>query len=367
MNKAQLEKMKHQERAVVRNLLKKQNELLGQTLLNMDHLIFLQKSVSLLSSGEINKVLVERLPYILSIHHFTLFLYDKNTRQLSLSCHNRKDLEDNLSVPLGDSKIMGEAMTSGRYILEQDFSKSRYFEGKKNPNFQCSFFVSIPLMIENETIGCLNLNDNDKGYFNVTDLDFALNVAEFISLSISNAILYEKTERLSVTDGLTGLTNHRQMQRLLKSEFQRSQRYKSPLSMVILDIDHFKNVNDTYGHQIGDEVLRDASSILKSFCRSNDVAARYGGEEFVLILPETDVEGAVQIAERVRHAVEERKFCFNGAEFRVTISCGVSQFEEDFMKSPADLTGVADAALYQAKSQGRNRTVQGKAQDVFKG
>lgn len=367
MNKDQLLKIRTQEQSVVRGLLKKQNELLGQTLMNLDHLIFLQKSISLLSLKEINDILAERLPYILSVHHFSLFLYDKNKRQLSLVCHNRSDLEDELTLPLSGSEIMHDAVSSGRYILEPDFAKSRYFKGKKNPQFKCGFMVTLPLMIENETIGCLNLNDNDKGYFNVSDLDFALNVAEFVSLSMSNALLYEKTEMLAVTDGLTGITNHQQMQVVLKSEFHRCRRYKSPLSVIILDVDYFKKVNDSYGHQMGDDVLREVAALIKRFCRANDVAARYGGEEFVLILPETGLDGAIQIAERVRCELEGRRFSFKNTEFQVTLSCGVSEFDGERMKTPADLIKVADNALYRAKSEGRNRTVPGRAHDILEG
>ena len=113
---------------------------------------------------------------------------------------------------------MKDTMISGRYIFEQDFANSRYFRGRKNPLFKHTFFVSIPLMIENEIIGVLNLNDNEKGFFNVGHLDFSLNVFEFFALSISNALLFGKVEKLSFTDGLTGLDNQQQMQSILKSE-----------------------------------------------------------------------------------------------------------------------------------------------------
>jgi GGDEF domain-containing protein len=140
---------------------------------------------------------------------------------------------------------MKDAMTSGRYIFEQDFASSRYIRGRKNPLFKHTLFVSIPLIIENENIGVLNINYNKKGFFNLGGLDFPLNVSEFDVISISNALLFEKVEKISVTDGLTSFDNHQQMQSILKNEVFRCQRYASSLSLIIMDIGHFKNVNDT--------------------------------------------------------------------------------------------------------------------------
>jgi diguanylate cyclase (GGDEF)-like protein len=341
--------------------LKKQNSLLGESLEALDHLIYLQKSINLLSSEEISRVMAEKLPYILSVKYFSFFLFDKDRKKLRLMSHNHPELQNDLSIYQNDSPIMKEAMTSGRYLFEQDFASSRYFRGRRNKLFQSEFFVSIPLMIENEIIGVLNLNDNEKGFYNVGDLDFALSVSEFVALSISNALLFETVEKLSVTDGLTGLDNHQHMQSLLKNEVIRCQRYASSLSIIMMDIDHFKNVNDTYGHQKGDDILLDFATTMKKFCRSNDVAARYGGEEFILVLPETKVKGAFYIAERIREEMANQTFNHKGKDFNVTVSCGIAEFDSNLIKSPADIIKVADQALYKAKHEGRNRTVIGSS------
>ena len=353
------EKLELKESETVRKLLKKQNSLLGDSLEALDHLIYLQKSINLLSSEEISKVMAEKLPSILAVKYFSFFLFDKDRKTLRLLSHNHPELQKGFTLYQSESPIMKDAMTSGRYIFEQDFASSRYFRGRRNPLFKNTFFVSIPLMIEDEIIGVLNLNDNKKGFYNVGDLDFSLNVSEFVALSISNALLFEKVEKLSVTDGLTGLVNHHQMQSILKNEVFRCQRYSSSLSLIMMDIDHFKNVNDTYGHQKGDDILLDFASTMKKFCRSNDVAARYGGEEFVLILPETKVKGAVYIAERIREEMASRTFQHKGKDFNVTVSCGIAEFDQSHIKSPADLIKIADEALYKAKHEGRNRTIVG--------
>ena len=321
------EKLKYQEMLVVRSLLMRQNEVLGESLENLDRLTHLQKNISLLSCEEIRRVLIHKLPFILSIRYFSLFLYDKSKRYLNSTCHNHPGLDKDLSINYSESEIMRDAITSGSYILEQDFTRCKYYQGKSNPLFKNKFFVSIPLMIENEIIGVLNLNDNDSGAFTIKELDFALSISEFIALSLSNALLYETTQKNSVTDGLTGLANRQRMQALLENETERCLRYSADLSLVMFDIDFFKRVNDDYGHQKGDEVLMAFANILKQACRANDCAARYGGEEFMLILPQTDPQGAYQIAERIRLEPLKLGFTSGDREFKVTVSCGVGKFD----------------------------------------
>ena len=354
------EQLKWEESETVRNLLKKQNSLLGDSLEALNHLIYLQKRINLLRSEKISRMMEEKLPYILSVKYFSFFLFDKDHKRLLLVSHNHPDLKEGLSIHQDDSPIMKEAMESGKYIFEQDFASSSYFRGRKNNLLKCDFFISIPLMIENEIIGVMNLNDNDKGFYNICDLDFALSVSEFVALSISNALLFEKVEKLSVTDGLTGLVNHHQMQALLKNELIRCQRYASSLSIIMMDLDRFKNINDTYGHQKGDDILLYFASTMKKFCRSMDIAARYGGEEFILILPETKVQGAFYIAERIREEIANQIFHHKGKDFKVTVSSGIAEFKLDIIKIPADLIKIADQALYKAKAEGRNRTIVGK-------
>ena len=359
MNNDALEKLRYNELILVQSVLKKQNTMLGDSLLHLNNLLYLHKSISLLDFKEIKKALIEKLPHILSIQHFTLFLYDKIKKQLILTCHNHQNLPEQMTLSPDDSDVMRDVLVNGRYILELDFFKSKYFKGKRNPLYHQPFFVSLPLMMENEILGILNLNDNEKGYFTINDLDFILNISEFISLSISNSLLYAKTETLSITDGLTGLFNRQYMQHMLEAECVRSRRYTSPLSLVIMDVDHFKKVNDTYGHQKGDEILRELACMMKRFCRSNDVPARYGGEEFLLILPETKLSGAIQIAERIRLEMENHRFLHEGKEFHVTISCGVAEFDKERLNTPIQLVNCADNALYTAKHQGRNLTISG--------
>ena len=325
-------------------------------------LIDLHKAISLLSLEQISSVLIDRLPSVFSIDYFTLFLYDQDKRKLNLMCHNHPEIESSFSISLSSSPIMEAAVLRGQYIREQDFSTSSYYRGADNPLFKKGYFVSIPLMIEKEVVGVLNINDVDQDSFNVGDLGFILNLSELIAMSISNAVLYEQTKKLAVTDGLTGISNRPNMEQSLLSEFERSKRYNSPLSIVLLDVDHFKDVNDSYGHQKGDEILVTFASILKKFCRANDIAARYGGEEFLMILPQSNAQGAFKIAERVREEIMKMSFVGNDSKFSVTTSCGVAELNRDYMKNTDQLINVADNAMYEAKNSGRNKTIIGSVE-----
>jgi diguanylate cyclase (GGDEF)-like protein len=169
-------------------------------------------------------------------------------------------------------------------------------------------------------------------------------------------------EKLSVTDGLTGLYNHRHFEERLTEEFRRAQRYADPVSLVMLDLDHFKDVNDRFGHPFGDRVLRETAQLLAASIRDPDICARYGGEEFAIILPKTHLQGALSLAERIYRAMRQKTYLFDGVlpgaevspEVRVTASMGISFFPSKDVTSPELLVKYADEALYRAKREGRD-------------
>jgi len=163
-------------------------------------------------------------------------------------------------------------------------------------------------------------------------------------------------EALSVTDPLTGLANRRRLMARLQEEVQRARRYKTPLSVVMIDIDHFKDVNDTHGHAMGDEVLRNIGAMLNAGLRTTDLAARYGGEELTLVLPHTDIPAALQVAEGLRQKFAELDHVLDGVTIRKTASMGLAARDgQGEMPNAEDLLKHADEALYRAKQGGRNR------------
>lgn len=178
-------------------------------------------------------------------------------------------------------------------------------------------------------------------------------------LAAVNEALVEKNkelEVLSITDSLTGLHNRKHLMETLTGEIVRSRRYERPFALLIMDIDHFKNFNDTYGHLAGDEVLRRMGDVFRASIRSCDFAARYGGEEFIVVMPEIGPDDGVQAAERIRQLVADEEIDANGHSVNVTLSVGVASFP-DHGDDVQAIISRADAALYQAKKRGRNRVV----------
>jgi two-component system cell cycle response regulator len=170
-------------------------------------------------------------------------------------------------------------------------------------------------------------------------------------------LVNKRLKKLSITDGLTELFNHRHVHQLLHDEFERSDRTGESIAVVMMDLDRFKSVNDTYGHPTGDVILYETAQIIKDTAREIDMPGRYGGEEFIAILPDTGEEAGAHFAERVRQAVEEYVFRDGATEVRMTVSCGVAAFPAPGVDTPEALLKAADNALYQAKHGGRNQVV----------
>jgi len=178
-------------------------------------------------------------------------------------------------------------------------------------------------------------------------------VFKFIVGRNVEALYHEEIYRLAILDGLTGVHNKRYLLEFLEREMARSKRHHRPLSLAMLDLDHFKNVNDTHGHLVGDTTLKRVAHLIQDRVRQDELLARYGGEEFAVVLPETDLEGALTFGEVVRRQIEEFSFTFDGQDIRVTVSVGVATLGPN--EDADELIGNADRQLYRAKSAGRNR------------
>jgi diguanylate cyclase (GGDEF)-like protein len=181
-------------------------------------------------------------------------------------------------------------------------------------------------------------------------------IANQVAISIQNGRMYQALEEQATTDGLTGLVNHRTFQERMSAMLGRADRHKFKVALILTDIDHFKKINDSYGHPTGDQVLRRVAAILKASARKIDIVARYGGEEFAIVLEGTDRAGARQLAERIRQEVSQQSFESPKGPFSATLSLGVAVYPED-ARTKQDAIARADQALYAAKHGGRNRTV----------
>jgi len=217
-------------------------------------------------------------------------------------------------------------------------------------------FIAIPLIAQDRALGCMNLYLAERHEFDADEVQLLSTFASQAAVSIENARLFEETRQLAITDELTGLANHRHFYHQLAREVRRSQRYKRPLTLLMLDLDYFKRYNDRFGHLAGDQALRETAELLRRNSRDVDLVARYGGEEFAVILPETDPERAVTQAERTRAAVAGHAFRGEDSNPQgdLTVSIGVAALSSG-MRKIEELVRDADQALYRAKAQGRNR------------
>lgn len=228
-------------------------------------------------------------------------------------------------------------------------------------------WMGVPLLVRDRLVGMISLDSHQVDTFTEEHARLATAFADQVAIALDNARLFEETQRLAITDSLTEVYNRRFFMELARNEFQRSRRYNKPLSMIMLDIDHFKTVNDTYGHLVGDLTLQTVTRRCRKQLRQSDVIGRFGGEEFIILLPETEaaVKGidaqdltlsipAEVVAHRLRETFEKEKIKSEWVEFQITISLGVAGMDET-CKNVETLIDRADQAMYLAKNRGRNR------------
>ncbi len=214
--------------------------------------------------------------------------------------------------------------------------------------------IVIPLKSKNSINGLIFLSQKIiENSYTEQDFKFLEKMAKFASIAVENSRLY----RMATLDRMTGLFIHHYFQERLIEEIKRSERTGTPLTLLMGDLDHFKAVNDTYGHPQGDIILKGTASIIHQNIRGFDIASRYGGEEFAIILPETDIIAAEAIAERLRKKIEDASYKYQDKEIKITISIGLARYDHEIDKSAIDLIKRADGFLYSAKAQGRNRVV----------
>lgn len=282
--------------------------------------------------------------------YFGIMLLDADESVLYLhssyqSAGGRKDVR----IPLGEG-ITGKVAQDGKPWYVPDVTKEpAYISAELDMHAE----LCVPLHSGEGVIGVINMESEEVEAFNDADLKLLTTFADQLGIAIQRSRLFEQVQKLAVTDELTGITNRRHFFELAQAEFDRAVRYDHPLSVIMIDVDHFKAVNDTYGHTVGDTVLNGIASRLKENCRRVDVFARYGGEEFVVVLPETSLGSALEAAERMRSCVSQQPIDSEVGTLEVTISLGVAALSEE---TPAlqSLLNRADQALLAAKSDGRN-------------
>ncbi|MBN2013390.1 sensor domain-containing diguanylate cyclase [candidate division KSB1 bacterium] len=339
---------------------------------------------------EVNKTLNERLLELYSLYQISLALsvtLDLNDILKSIKTLFRKTFKvDQYSIMLLDDSteimhiessfglgkkvqnrkyhyginIFGKSMAMEDLIYIPDMSQEAEYEFFPNGKTrQSGSFLTIPLIpTDGIPIGVLNLYRKEVRSFSNRDIRLLSKIAEQIAKVIDKTLLFKQTKEMSVTDELTGIYNRRYFNQRFEREVVRAKRYKRPLTLMMIDIDFFKNYNDLNGHILGDEVLKRVANLLEGNIRKADLLARFGGEEFVLLLPELDKEQAFVVAEKLRKAIQDAVFPeeLNQPNRKLTISIGMATLLEDTYTS-TELLDFADKALYKAKQMGRNRVI----------
>jgi diguanylate cyclase (GGDEF)-like protein len=286
-----------------------------------------------------------------------------------VGCQRREDLEGKL-VPHEDT-LVGLVSETGEYFSFDDISTRKKYRSVFGKELDLALGINgirsvliyplkeIKVYPDKEVesvIGCIFIGRKVKKPFNDAEKSIARIVAQESAKAISNSIVYLKVKELAITDGLTGLYNYRYFQEALSHFLAHSNRCEEKLSLVFIDVDNFKHVNDTYGHKLGDVILSQLADRISESLRKVDIPVRYGGDEFAVILPSTGKKGALLVAERIKQRVEQRAFNVDGKEIFITLSIGIATYPDSASTKDA-LIEKADLALYEAKKRGRNKIV----------
>ncbi|OGU13443.1 MAG: hypothetical protein A2076_17515 [Geobacteraceae bacterium GWC2_53_11] len=252
--------------------------------------------------------------------------------------------------------IAGWVAEHGETLLIPDVCKDDRFAGQFDQNllFTTRSIVCVPMKIKDQVIGVIELiNSLEELDFDENDILLISAIADFAAIALENARNYKRINELVITDDLTGLYNSRQFGHLIENEVKRSGRYGEQFSLIFLDLDHFKGINDTHGHLVGSRMLGEFGRLIGKQIRSSDMAARYGGDEFAIILPHTGKEQAVKMACNLLEVMKETRFVSDdNIPIALTASFGVAEFPGD-ADTRADLIRAADIAMYDAKAAGR--------------
>lgn len=320
-------------------------------------------SKTLTSSLELNDILttiMKKAKKLIKAESWSVLLLDEESGELFFEKITGKKRDKkkikNFRLKMGEG-IAGWVAQEGMPLVVPDVSVDNRFypQVDRETAFKTKSLMCIPIKSKGSTLGVLEIvNKTTNEPFTKDDLALMMRMVDHAAIAIERASLYQKMAELSVTDDLTKLFNTRYLNRTLELEITRSTRHNSSLSLIFMDVDHFKTINDNYGHLVGSKLLVEMGQLLLKSLRTIDIVARYGGDEFVIVLPQTPPSSAIQIAERIRKSIEKNTFLKkDGYSLNLTASFGVAAYP-DSAKSKEELLRLADEAMYRVKDQTRN-------------
>lgn len=313
---------------------------------------------STLDSEKVLQLITEKVGELLSAKNWSLLFVDDKTQELyfGIVVGDGSDKIKGKRLKLNEG-IAGWVATNRKPILIPDVSKDpRFFSGiDKISGFKTESIICAPLISRDRVLGVIELINKKIGdEFTESDLESLTHLADYIAIAIDNAKNFEKIQELTIKDDLTCLYNTRFFHEMLEREIKRAMRKKRDLSLIFMDLDHFKEVNDTYGHLYGSMLLKQVAEVIRNSVRNIDIPIRYGGDEFVIILPETNKNQAEVVAKRILENIRNSIFLQEeGLNLKLTASIGFASYPED-AKDKEGLIKSADNAMYQVKNTTRN-------------
>ncbi|MEN8127652.1 MAG: sensor domain-containing diguanylate cyclase [Planctomycetota bacterium] len=326
----------------------------------LDIITPLAKKINCLNVKQISDICIHEISKLVGAKLASLYILDENSDILHLEKNNHPFLINNIvSLNQNPPSPMVAAVRSKELLVVDDVEShkapnihntQRFF----SENYQTKACIIAPLICHGRVVGVLNLSDKSDGEtFTKDEIAVVELFRQLIGASIGNVSLFEKTQRQAKTDGLTGMLNHRMFYETLEIELRRTQRYGGKLSVIMVDIDNLKPINDNYGHRAGDMAIKQIARRIGACIRQIDIAARYGGDEFAIILPNTSLNDAVVVAERMVNMTTGTPMLWEQHRILLSISVGVGQYNGE--KSAGDVAKTTDRALYAAKQAGKGR------------